>query len=239
MGPPGCDYWQSNILRLQYNAMQCNAMQCNGSPRSNFESTVQSCLSRGSPVAACAKWKGNSPKYQNFLKPFLQISANICKFKLVLGPLGLILSPCFSCLGYEAQNWTLHQIKPTFYEIAKKLFYSYLSISIFIEIFQGGGKGRHVTYRVEEGVEGPWKGSEGSWNSSSRLKKSHQAKPVSEKEPEPYCFPCFRWSLIMVRLSSTFWNLLSLIHTQVGLGMLVIVLVVMVQLLVDWGRGTA
>lgn len=87
---------------------------------------------------------------------------------------------------------------------------------------QGGGKGRHVTYRVEEGVEGPWKGSEGSWNSSSRLKKNHQAKPISEKEPEPYCFPCFRWSLIMV-----------------GLGMLVIVLVVMVQLLVDWGRGTA
>ena len=102
-----------------------------------------------------------------------------------------------------------------------------------------------MTYRVEEGVEGPWKGSEGSWNSSSRLKKSHQAKPVSEKEPEPYCFPCFRWSLIMVRLSLTFSNLISLIlipHAhlpQVGLGMLVIVLVVMVQLLVDWGRGTA
>ena len=108
---------------------------------------------------------------------------------------------------------------------------------------QGGGKGRHVTYQVEEGVEGPWKGSEGSWNSSSRLKKSNQAKPTttSEKEPEPYCFPCFRWSLIMV----TIFNhpLLILMYDckfpQVGLGMLVIVLVVMVQLLVDWGRGTA
>jgi len=78
---------------------------------------------------------------------------------------------------------------------------------------------------VEEGVEGPWSGSEESWNSSkttSKLKRGHPARPISEKEPEPYCFPCFRWSLIMV-----------------GLGMLVIVFVVMVQLLVDWGRGTA
>ena len=66
---------------------------------------------------------------------------------------------------------------------------------------QGGSKGRHVTYRVEEGVEGPWSGSEESWNSSkttSNLKRGHQARPISEKEPEPYCFPCFRWSLIMV-----------------------------------------
>ena len=99
-----------------------------------------------------------------------------------------------------------------------------------------------MTYRVEEGEEGegPWKGSEGSWNGSSRLKKSnnHQAKPVStEKEPEPYCFPCFRWSLIMVRL--LYLESSDTAVLQVGLGMLVIVLVVMVQLLVDWGRGTA
>ena len=43
-----------------------------------------------------------------------------------------------------------------------------------------------------------------------------------EQDREPYCFPLFRWSLIML-----------------GLGMLVCVLVVLVQLLVDWGRGTA
>ena len=86
---------------------------------------------------------------------------------------------------------SLHQIKLKLSETSK-LFWP----GPFL--FQGGGKGRHVTYRVEEGVEGPWKGSEGSWNSSSRLKKNHQAKPISEKEPEPYCFPCFRWSLIMV-----------------------------------------
>ena len=45
------------------------------------------------------------------------------------------------------------------------------------------------------------------------------AKEV-EHEPEPYCFPVFRWSLILV-----------------GLAMLVCVFVVLVQLLVDWGRG--
>ena len=45
------------------------------------------------------------------------------------------------------------------------------------------------------------------------------AKEV-EVEPEPYCFPVFRWSLILV-----------------GLAMLVCVFVVLVQLLVDWGRG--
>ena len=138
---------------------------------------------------------------------------------------------------------SLHHIKLKFrkYKTNIILFSEYIHIEL--RKFQGGGKGRHVTYRVEEGVEGPWKGSEGSWNSSSKLKKSHQAKPVSEKEPEPYCFPCFRWSLIMVRLSSSFYSeshpypLSS--FPQVGLGMLVIVLVVMVQLLVDWGRGTA
>ena len=70
---------------------------------------------------------------------------------------------------------------------------------------QGGNKGRHVTYRVEEGVEGPWSGSEESWNSSkttSKLKRGHPARPISEKEPEPYCFPCFGWSLIMVSRAS-------------------------------------
>ncbi len=43
---------------------------------------------------------------------------------------------------------------------------------------------------------------------------------AKESEPEPYCFPVFRWSLILV-----------------GLAMLVCVFVVLVQLLVDWGRG--
>lgn len=41
-----------------------------------------------------------------------------------------------------------------------------------------------------------------------------------EVEPEPYCFPVFRWSLILV-----------------GLAMLICVFVVLVQLLVDWGRS--
>ena len=49
-----------------------------------------------------------------------------------------------------------------------------------------------------------------------------EVAPSKEADREPYCFPVFRWSLILV-----------------GLGMLVCVLVVLVQLLVDWGRGTA
>ena len=52
--------------------------------------------------------------------------------------------------------------------------------------------------------------------------KSSPADRYREKDPEPACFPVFRWSLILL-----------------GLGMLVCVLVVLVQLLVDWGRGTA
>ena len=49
-----------------------------------------------------------------------------------------------------------------------------------------------------------------------------EAQPIKEPDREPYCFPVFRWSLILL-----------------GLGMLVCVLIVLVQLLVDWGRGTA
>ena len=41
-------------------------------------------------------------------------------------------------------------------------------------------------------------------------------------EAEPYCFPVFRWSLILL-----------------GLAMLTGVFVVLLQLLVDWGTGTA
>ena len=41
-------------------------------------------------------------------------------------------------------------------------------------------------------------------------------------EAEPYCFPVFRWSLILL-----------------GLAMLTGVFVVLLQLLVDWGTGSA
>ena len=49
-----------------------------------------------------------------------------------------------------------------------------------------------------------------------------EVDPSKEPDREPYCFPVFRWSLILL-----------------GLAMLVCVLVVLLQLLVDWGRGTA
>ena len=47
-------------------------------------------------------------------------------------------------------------------------------------------------------------------------------KEAALPEAEPYCFPVFRWSLILL-----------------GLAMLTGVFVVLVQLLVDWGTGSA
>ena len=80
-------------------------------------------------------------------------------------------------------------------------------------------KSRHVSYEVPE--PNP-KAAKNSPKFSSPWSEPSTEKVPTEGEPEPYCFPVFRWTLIIV-----------------GLAMLVCVLFVMAQLLVDWGRGTA
>lgn len=86
--------------------------------------------------------------------------------------------------------------------------------------YKHDGKSRHVSYEVPEPEFRKPKTVANTFG--EQWSDAHDGQVPKEVEPEPYCFPVFRWTLIIV-----------------GLAMLVCVLVVMAQLLVDWGRGTA